>query len=558
MLKMKPQIDAKVFRQLRLSTSERFDYYIASGRFPARVILSERLDQRGLYPWHGIDTLPAGVTGWTLPVVQRHRIQSILSSSIPVSSSSNESSYFKDESQFTIIASDFVYFQLRELDLVPFFFMDHIREKTGAFSDTIMLKLAQSISNSACGSAVEEMEGRQDNSAALTLKMVAISAILIAGVCGVGIPLIGKKHRFLRTDSNLFFTAKAFAAGVILATGFVHMLPGATSSLTNPCLPKSPWTKFPFAGFIAMMAALATLVVDFVGTQYYERKQEKQNQKDQTDSGDLVSESAIVPVDPKPRNEKLFGEEEGGAIHIVGIHAHAAHHRHNHSQEHGDVREHSHAHGHSHSHSFGGGDEEGGVRHVVVSQDPHLSRTPAPESEQLSMSLTYLCTSSLKFVVEFVDADWKVLELGIVSHSIIIGISLGVSESPCTIRPLLIALSFHQFFEGFALGGCISQAQFNSLRSTVMATFFAITTPLGIAIGVGAASSYDPHSPRALVVEGILNSISAGILVYMALVDLIAADFLSKRMSCNTRLQVVSYFALFLGAGLMSLLAIWA
>ncbi|XP_060208481.1 zinc transporter 4, chloroplastic-like isoform X2 [Lycium barbarum] len=399
-------------------------------------------------------------------------------------------------------------------DLVPLgYFMDHIREKTGFLSDTIMLKLSQSVSNTACGTADEATDGCRDNSAALTLKFVAISAILIAGVCGVGIPLVGKKHRFLRTDSNLFLAAKAFAAGVILATGFVHMLPGATSSLTNPCLPKSPWKIFPFAGFIAMMAALGTLVVDFVGTQYYERKQEKENQKDQTDSGDLVSESAIVPVEPKARNDKLFGEEESGAIHIVGMHAHAAHHSHSQSQEHG------HSHGHSHSHSFGGGDEDGGVRHVVVSQ---------------------------------------VLELGIVSHSLIIGISLGVSESPCTIRPLLVALSFHQFFEGFALGGCVSQAQFNSLRSTVMATFFAITTPLGIAIGIGAASSYDPHSPRALVVEGILNSVSAGILVYMALVDLIAADFLSKRMSCNTRLQVVSYFALFLGAGLMSLLAIWA
>lgn len=229
-----------------------------------------------------------------------------------------------------------------------------------------MLKLSESVSSTACGSAVEEMDGCRDSSAALTLKMVAISAILIAGVCGVGIPLVGKKHRLLRTDSNLFFTAKAFAAGVILATGFVHMLPGATSSLTNPCLPKSPWLKFPFAGFIAMMAALATLVVDFVGTQYYEKKQEKQNQKDQTDSGDLVSESAIVAVEPKRRNEKLFGEEEGGAIHIVGMHAHAAHHRHSHSHEQGDVGEHSH--GHSHSHSVGGGDEEGGVRHVVVSQ----------------------------------------------------------------------------------------------------------------------------------------------------------------------------------------------
>lgn len=152
----------------------------------------------------------------------------------------------------------------------------------------------------------------------------------------------------------------------------------------------------------------------------------------------------------------------------------------------------------------------------------------------------------------------QVLELGIVSHSIIIGISLGVSHSPCTIRPLIAALSFHQFFEGFALGGCISQAQFKTSSATLMACFFAITTPLGIGIGTGIASVYNPYSSGALIVEGVLDSMSAGILVYMALVDLIAADFLSKRMSCNFRLQVVSYFMLFVGAGLMSLLAIWA
>lgn len=152
----------------------------------------------------------------------------------------------------------------------------------------------------------------------------------------------------------------------------------------------------------------------------------------------------------------------------------------------------------------------------------------------------------------------QVLEVGIVSHSIIIGLSLGVSQSPCTIKPLIGALSFHQFFEGFALGGCISQAQFKTLHATLMACFFAITTPMGIAIGAGISSVYNPNSPRAIVVEGIFDSVSAGILVYMALVDLIAADFLSKRMSCNVRLQVVSYFTLFLGAGLMSSLALWA
>lgn len=150
------------------------------------------------------------------------------------------------------------------------------------------------------------------------------------------------------------------------------------------------------------------------------------------------------------------------------------------------------------------------------------------------------------------------MELGIVSHSIIIGLSLGVSQSPCTIRPLIAALSFHQFFEGFALGGCISQAQFKNKSATIMACFFALTTPVGIGIGTAVASSFNSHSPGALVAEGILDSLSAGILVYMALVDLIAADFLSKRMSCNVRLQVVSYIMLFLGAGLMSALAIWA
>lgn len=49
------------------------------------------------------------------------------------------------------------------------------------------------------------------------------------------------------------------------------------------------------------------------------------------------------------------------------------------------------------------------------------------------------------------------LELGIIVHSIIIGISMGASESPKTIRPLVAALTFHQFFEGMGLGSCIIQ-----------------------------------------------------------------------------------------------------
>lgn len=161
-------------------------------------------------------------------------------------------------------------------------------------------------------------------------------------------------------------------------------------------------------------------------------------------------------------------------------------------------------------------------------------------------------------VVLFFSFVIQILEMGIVSHSIIIGISLGVSHSPCTIRPLLLALSFHQFFEGFALGGCVAEAKLTPRGSAMMAFFFTITTPIGVAVGTAIASSYNSYSVAALVAEGVLDSLSAGILVYMALVDLIAADFLSKKMSVDFKLQIVSYCFLFLGAGMMSALAIWA
>jgi zinc transporter 1/2/3 len=412
-------------------------------------------------------------------------------------------------------------------DLWSLLCIEGFRTKTQTISDSIFKTFSESMSSTSCKGS--DLENCRDEATALGLKLIAIASILLAGVVGIALPLVGRNRRFLRTDGNVFVAAKAFAAGVILATGFVHMLSSGSEALSDPCLPEYPWAKFPFCGFFAMMASLVTLLVDFVGTQYYERKQQRANEdRIRVGSEEQGLESGMEPVlegSNKEWNGKVFGEEEGGGMHIVGMHAHAAHHRHSHAHGQdacdGHVSDHSHGHehGHGHSHGLDGDDEDGGVRHVVVSQ---------------------------------------ILELGIVSHSVIIGLSLGVSQSPCTIRPLIAALSFHQFFEGFALGGCISQAQFNNLSATVMACFFAITTPAGIAVGIGIASFYNAYSAGALVTEGILDSMSAGILVYMALVDLIAADFLSKRMSCNFRLQVVSYLMLFLGAGLMSILAIWA
>ncbi|KAG6635652.1 hypothetical protein CIPAW_11G058100 [Carya illinoinensis] len=282
-----------------------------------------------------------------------------------------------------------------------------------------------------------------NSSTALKYKLGSIACILVASAIGVCIPLLGKKFPALSPENDIFFMIKAFAAGVILATGFIHILPDAFDKLTSPCLDQNPWGNFPFTGFFTMVSAIGTLMVDTYATNYYERSH---------------------------FNKQVNADEERSGS------EHAGH----------------------------------------------------------------------------------VLELGIVFHSVIIGVDMGASQSVGTIKPLLVALSFHQFFEGIGLGGCISQAKFKSRSAAIMATFFSVTTPLGIAIGIGISSTYKDNSQTALIVEGSFNALAAGILIYMALVDLLAADFMNPRVKQNVRIQIGVNFSLLLGAGCMSLLAKWA
>jgi zinc transporter 1/2/3 len=92
----------------------------------------------------------------------------------------------------------------------------------------------------------------------------------------------------------------------------------------------------------------------------------------------------------------------------------------------------------------------------------------------------------------------------------------------------------------------------------MMSLFFSLTTPLGVVIGIGISSGYDENSPRALIVQGLLDAAAAGILNYMALVDLLAEDFMNPRVQNNGRLQVIINISLLVGTALMSILAAWA
>ena len=97
----------------------------------------------------------------------------------------------------------------------------------------------------------------------------------------------------------------------------------------------------------------------------------------------------------------------------------------------------------------------------------------------------------------------QVLEMGIIVHSVVIGLGMGASQNVCTIRPLVTAMCFHQLSEGMGLGGCILQAKYVARMKAGLVFFFSTTTPFGIALELALTKMYRENSPTTLIVVGL-------------------------------------------------------
>lgn len=92
------------------------------------------------------------------------------------------------------------------------------------------------------------------------------------------------------------------------------------------------------------------------------------------------------------------------------------------------------------------------------------------------------------------------------------------------------------------------------------AFLYGITTPLGIAVGLGVRSTYNPDSTTASIVSGVLDSLSAGVLIYTGLVELLAHEFIFNKdmREASTGHLAYACSCMLAGAGLMALLGRWA
>lgn len=328
------------------------------------------------------------------------------------------------------------------------------------------------------------------------VRISSIFVILVAGCFGALFPIISSKSSHIKMPPTLFFIAKYFGSGVIIATALIHLLQPANEALTDPCLGDG-WQVYPYAFGIALFSLFCTFLVELLSRRY------------------LAARGMAHTHGPSG----LMGGEidmTGGA-----------------------------AGGHVHTHSDN-------RNNTAIDDIPKADDKPmyaSSDSSEFSKNPLAMQLGSI-----------LLLEFGILFHSVFVGLALAVSDD---VKTLYIVLVFHQMFEGFGLGTRIAAAPWPKDKKWLpwaLGVAFGLTTPIAIAIGLGVRQSYPPGSHRALVTNGVFDSISAGILLYSGLVELMGNEFLhsDEFERASTRRVLAAYFVMCWGAGLMALLGRWA
>ncbi|KAF8983754.1 high-affinity Zn(2+) transporter zrt1 [Entomortierella lignicola] len=414
------------------------------------------------------------------------------------------------------------------------------------------------------------------------LHIASIFIILAASTFGVFMPVIASKVRVLRISDRILMLGKHFGTGIILATAFIHMMPNAMYNLSSPCLGTEFSQNYTaFGGLFILFSSLFMHWIEFVAVEHNERRMREAaaNQGIESIDIDLGGLGATgVAAAPCPGHSIVIVEEtpchdscssvsscdidhpsEGIAIEptakscgssitkndsIASSCARSAYTSEileTTEQEHG--AEHNHAHAHE--------------KALEINSDIHKTRSHHHHSQEVGHSHAHglsLLDESQRRISTYI------LEAGIAAHSVIIGVSLGVARSS-EFTGLLIALIFHQFFEGFALGARIAALAFDtSYTHYILALIFSLTTPSGVAIGVGISRTYSANSRTSLLVEGIFDSISTGIMLYMGYVNLLAIEFnLNGELKKESkRIKSMCFFALWFGAAVMAVIGRWA
>ena len=364
----------------------------------------------------------------------------------------------------------------------------------------------------------------------LGLHIAAVFVVLIASTTGAGVPLLAKYHPGFDLNPIWIIIGKCMGIGVVLACGLVHMLQPSNVSLTSPCLPWEFNTDYTYAYLYAVLAILAMHFLDWSVEAY------------------LLDKWLNVPASQQPHTHHdeiamvKIGDINVGAAKIPADEPNPIVLKERREQKEVDDMERQ---------AGGHGDKE-----EPVSQQPPMSPSastepPTPSSNHAEYnalkSPTAIGSSMLDLRVGkklaglsdlhagdhghvhsiLLVAGLKrtisayMLEFGVTVHSVFIGLANGI-DGDDQLHVLLVALVFHQMFEGIALGSRIADANFPShWHEFILTVTFSLAAPIGIAIGIGVKTGLNPNGETFLMIQGTFDGVCGGILIYIGVLLLI-------------------------------------
>lgn len=331
----------------------------------------------------------------------------------------------------------------------------------------------------------------------LGLAIASIFIIFAASFAGAILPasLSFSSHALLVKSVKTLAYA---GAGVLLATGFMHLLLPAQEALTSECLSESFLNSYPSYAFLLCVISIACMqVLDYFITVKVAKRAppslagaEELNEREE-------ATAAAAAMDGTTKDGSSEEDAEAGAC----------------------------------------------VVHTVCKDNDctgHTLLSNNPTTLKAQISAVFLSEASISV------------------HSVLIGLALGITTGD-EIVPLLIALTFHQFLEGVAIGTAAVYAGMKTRTVAILALVFALTTPVGIAIGIGVRYSFNENNPTALYTQGVLDAICAGLLIFLALGDHVNAmksqAHWLKEEGAATHGACIGAFLV--GVAVMCALAVW-
>ncbi|OJA19394.1 hypothetical protein AZE42_11564 [Rhizopogon vesiculosus] len=420
-------------------------------------------------------------------------------------------------------------------------------------------------------------------------RVSAMCIIFVVSLFASSFPSLSKRIKVFQIPRIVFFIGKHFGTGVILSTAFVHLLQDAFEALNNPIL-RSRSKIGNYTGLIVLGSLLSIFLIEYVSTSYVDRLQSYSSPPTSPGSTTpIIASSPHTPhscTTPRPPDSRASQSERSHLIssHSSGSprrtrsfsygstsqhprHTHDSyffegHHRHETRCSH----ESHHERGLKLSSSYGpeefGQGSVAGVGHVH-DRELHAEHghSHAVDAEDVDGRLESGEPKEVKVGKKRQIVGILVLQLGIMIHSVVIGLTLAITTGS-EFTSLLVAIIFHQLFEGLSLGIRIASLPSSDdgsdkyipiLRST-LAVLFAVTNPVGIILGLLVFKRDHDHDVLdMLLTQGIMSAISAGMLMYAACVEMLAGDFVMDPILWRSGLWKQALALVSLGAGVVAM-----